>query len=102
MTLPRKLAPRSPTRQRDRRVLAGGSPGEAGRAGRLGSRTVDSAPRVTSRDVAERAGVAQSTVSLVLSGKAAGRVSPALQDRVRAAAAELDYQPSRTARALRL
>jgi DNA transposition AAA+ family ATPase len=33
--------------------------------------------RVTSVDVARRAGVSQSTVSLVLSSKAAGRVSEA-------------------------
>jgi DNA-binding LacI/PurR family transcriptional regulator len=47
------------------------------------------------------AGVNQSTVSLVLSGKAAGRVSVALQDRVRTAATQLRYQPSNSARALR-
>jgi LacI family repressor for deo operon, udp, cdd, tsx, nupC, and nupG len=45
--------------------------------------------------------VTQSTVSLVLSGKAAGRVSTALQASVRQAAAELGYEPLESARALR-
>lgn len=57
--------------------------------------------RVTGHDVARRAGVTQSTVSLVLSGKAAGRVSTALQAKVRSAAKELDYEPLQSARALR-
>lgn len=51
--------------------------------------------------MARRAGVSQSTVSLVLSGKAAGRVSPPVQERVRAVAAELGYVPDPAARALR-
>lgn len=51
--------------------------------------------------MARRAGVSQSTVSLVLSGKGAGRVSPPVQERVRAAAAELGYVPDPAARALR-
>lgn len=58
-------------------------------------------PRVTGHDVARRAGVTQSTVSLVLSGKAAGRVSNTLQDTVRRAAKELGYEPLQSARALR-
>lgn len=57
--------------------------------------------RITSHHVAQRAGVAQSTVSLVLSGKSTGRVSEPLQARVRQAAAELGYRPSQSARALR-
>jgi len=56
---------------------------------------------VTGHDVARQAGVSQSTVSLVLSGKAAGRVSPPIQARVREAAAELRYVPNAAARALR-
>jgi LacI family repressor for deo operon, udp, cdd, tsx, nupC, and nupG len=56
---------------------------------------------VTGHDVARRAGVSQSTVSLVLSGKAAGRVSPPIQARVREAAAQLHYVPNAAARALR-
>lgn len=57
--------------------------------------------RVTGRDVARHVGVTQSTVSLVLSGKAAGRVSEALQATIRSAAADLHYQPLQSARALR-
>src|SRR5215472_12243889 len=56
----------------------------------------------TSFDVAKRAGVSQSTVSLVLNGKAAGRVSPRTQEAVRRVAQELGYQPSIAARTLRL
>lgn len=57
--------------------------------------------RVTSIDVARRAGVSQSTVSLVLSGKASGRVAAATADLVRAAADELGYQPNAAARTLK-
>jgi DNA-binding LacI/PurR family transcriptional regulator len=57
--------------------------------------------KVTSVDVARHAGVSQSTVSLVLSGKAPGRVSPATADAVRDAARELGYRPNAAARALR-
>lgn len=56
----------------------------------------------TSFDVAKRAGVSQSTVSLVLNGKAAGRVSPRTQEAVLRVAQELGYQPSLAARTLRL
>ncbi len=58
--------------------------------------------RVTSVDVARHAGVSQSTVSLVFSGKAPGRVSEATQERVRKAARELGYRPNVAAQALRL
>ena len=58
--------------------------------------------RVTSVDVARHAGVSQSTVSLVFSGKGAGRVSEATQQRVRRAARELGYRPNLAAQALRL
>jgi DNA-binding LacI/PurR family transcriptional regulator len=58
--------------------------------------------RVTSVDVAKHAGVSQSTVSLVFSGKGHGRVSEATQDRVRRAARELGYRPNVAAQALRL
>src|SRR3954451_11777838 len=63
------------------------------------ARAADS--RVTSVDVARRAGVSQSTVSLVLSGKAAGRVSAETEKVVRRAAADLGYRPNAAARALR-
>src|SRR5215210_5063186 len=56
---------------------------------------------VTSIDVARRAGVSQTTVSLVLSGKAAGRISEATQQTVQRAAADLGYRPNAAARALR-
>lgn len=56
----------------------------------------------TSFDVARRAGVSQSTVSLVLNGKAAGRVSQRVQETVLRAARELGYQPCLPARTLRL
>jgi DNA-binding LacI/PurR family transcriptional regulator len=57
---------------------------------------------VTSNDVARRAGVSQSTVSLVMSGKAQGRVSAEKEQAVRRAAADLGYRPNAAARALRL
>ena len=59
-------------------------------------------PPVTSVDVARRAGVSQSTVSLVFSGKGRGRVSEETQERVRRCARELGYRPNVAAQALRL
>lgn len=53
----------------------------------------------TSRDVARLAGVAQSTVSYVLSGK--GAISTATRERVLRAAEELNYRPNQAARAMR-
>ena len=53
--------------------------------------------KVTSSDVAKRAGVSQSAVSRVFSGASA---SKATQDKVRAAAAELGYRPNVLARSL--
>ena len=53
--------------------------------------------RVTSIDVAEAAGVSQSTVSRTFSGAS---VSPAARDRVMAAAARLGYSPNALARSL--
>jgi DNA-binding LacI/PurR family transcriptional regulator len=58
--------------------------------------------RVTSVDVARRCGVSQSTVSLVFSGKAAGRISASTEAAVRAAAEELGYRPNAAARALKI
>jgi DNA-binding LacI/PurR family transcriptional regulator len=60
-----------------------------------------SGERITSIDVARRVGVSQSTVSLVFSGKAAGRISARTEAAVRAAAAELGYRPNVAARALK-
>ena len=51
--------------------------------------------------MAHRAGVSQSTVSLVLSGKSAGRISARTEAAVRRAAEELGYRPNVAARALR-
>jgi DNA-binding LacI/PurR family transcriptional regulator len=51
--------------------------------------------------VARKAGVSQSTVSLVLSGKGRGRISARTEETVRAAAAELGYRPNLAARTLR-
>lgn len=55
----------------------------------------------TSHDVARKAGVSQSTVSLVLSGKASGRVSQHTQMTILQAAQDLGYQPHQAARVLR-
>jgi DNA-binding LacI/PurR family transcriptional regulator len=54
-------------------------------------------PRVTSQDVARRAGVSQSAVSRVFSGASASKATIA---KVRAAAAELGYRPNVLARSL--
>lgn len=59
-------------------------------------------PRPTSRDVAERAGVSQAAVSLVLRDRWRGRVSAARAEAVRAAARELGYRPNLAARNLRM
>lgn len=56
--------------------------------------------RVTTHDVAERAGVSQPTVSLVLSRNANARVSPETRARVLEAARELGYVPNVVARSL--
>lgn len=58
--------------------------------------------RPTSRDVAHAAGVSQAAVSLVMSDKWRGRVSPATAERVRTAARALGYRPNAAARNLRL
>ncbi len=55
--------------------------------------------RASMREVADRAGVAMSSVSRVLSGHP--DVSPAMSARVMAAVAELDYQPDLLAQSLR-
>jgi len=56
--------------------------------------------RVTTHDVAKRAGVSQPTVSLVLSRNATARVSPETRERVLEAARELGYVPNVVARSL--
>lgn len=47
---------------------------------------------VTARDVAELVGVSAATVSLVVNGKSAGRVTAETEERVWAAVRELDYR----------
>jgi LacI family transcriptional regulator len=63
---------------------------------------VSKTSRPTSRDVAQSAGVSQSTVSIVLAGKWAGRISPGTVQAVRDAADRLGYRPNLAARNLRL
>lgn len=58
--------------------------------------------RITGHDVARAAGVSQATVSLVMTGKAAGRISDDQHARVLKIARELGYQPNASARSLRL
>jgi LacI family repressor for deo operon, udp, cdd, tsx, nupC, and nupG len=58
-------------------------------------------PAPTSVDVARRAGVSQSAVSLVFGGKAAGRVGKQTQEAILQAARELGYRPNSAARTLR-
>lgn len=56
--------------------------------------------RVTAAEVADRAGTSTATVSLVVNGKTAGRVSQANIDRVLAAVHELGYVVDHTASSL--
>ncbi len=58
------------------------------------------ASRVTSRDVAERAGVSRTTVSLVLNRVKGARISEETRQRVLKAARELNYYPNAAARSL--
>jgi len=53
------------------------------------------------KDVAEAAGVSSATASLVLNGRADGRVSVELAGRVEEAAVRLNYRPNLVARSLR-
>ncbi len=53
------------------------------------------------KDVAQRADVSLTTVSLVLTGKAGANIPEATQARVLAAAAEIGYRPNAMARGLR-
>ncbi|GAA2859904.1 LacI family DNA-binding transcriptional regulator [Microbacterium arabinogalactanolyticum] len=55
--------------------------------------------RATSNDVARAAGVSQSTVSFVLTGRAG--ISEATREKVLRAAAELNYRPNLAARSMR-
>ncbi|MBK8448312.1 MAG: LacI family DNA-binding transcriptional regulator [Micropruina sp.] len=58
--------------------------------------------RVTLADVAARAGVSPTAVSLVLNDKPGVRLSADAVQRIRAAAEQLDYRPNPAARSLRI
>jgi len=55
----------------------------------------------TAKDVAARAGVARSAVSMVVNGRDAGMVAPGKRQRILDAAAELGYRPHSVGRSLR-
>lgn len=57
--------------------------------------------RATLADVAARAGMSKAAVSMILNDRPGSRLSAAAAERVRAAAAELDYRPNPAARVLR-
>jgi LacI family transcriptional regulator len=57
--------------------------------------------KATALDVAKRAGVSRSAVSLVLNGRGDGNVAKESQDRIRQAALELNYSPNAIALSLR-
>lgn len=56
--------------------------------------------RVTSKEVATRAGVSRTTVSFVMNGVQSDKISPATRERVLEAARELGYVPDAAARTL--
>lgn len=60
-----------------------------------------STPATTATEVARAAGVSQSAVSLVMSGKAGGRIAPATAAHIQEVARSLGYRPNVAARALR-
>lgn len=69
----------------------------------VGGRQKSKATRaVTSRDVAREAGVSQSLVSLVLSGKPGKQIRPQTRAHVLAVANALGYRPNLQARAMKL
>jgi LacI family transcriptional regulator len=55
---------------------------------------------VSLKEIAQKAGVSPGTVSHVLNGRETARISQATQDKVRAVAEDLGYQPNRLARSL--
>ena len=54
----------------------------------------------TLRDIAERVGTSEATVSLVLNGRQFHRVSAAMRERIERVAKELNYRPNRQAQLL--
>jgi LacI family transcriptional regulator len=63
--------------------------------------TRDRPPRVRLKDVAERAGVSQTTVSFVLNERPGSGISVETRDRVLRVAREMGYRPNAAARSLR-
>lgn len=57
---------------------------------------------ISMKDIADELGVSKSTVSLVLSGKAEGRVSEAMQEKIRQVAQQAHYHVNELARSLRV
>lgn len=55
----------------------------------------------TMKQIAQAAGVSVSSVSLVLNGHDAGRIKPAVAERIRQTARQMGYQPNALARSLR-
>ncbi len=58
--------------------------------------------KVTSQDVADRAGVSRAAVSMVLNGRGSGNIAAEKQELIRAAARELGYVPNAAAVNLRV
>lgn len=76
-------------------------PADSGRPASNASRVAGArSSRVTMHDVAQRAGVSQPLVSLVIGGSQSVRVSEATRSRILRAAEELGYRPNVIARAL--
>lgn len=65
------------------------------------SATQPGATPTTATEVARAAGVSQSAVSLVMSGKSGGRISASTAEHIREVAHSLGYSPNLAARALR-
>lgn len=90
----------NPFRSRDEVTLP--VAGEVAKLSNVKAPIANSRLRVTGRDVADRAGVSQAAVSLILNGESSRYgLSQATQDRVLSVAAELDYVPNQAARSLR-
>ena len=66
-----------------------------------GMMTKEGPARVRLRDVAERAGVSQTTVSFVLNERPGSGISVETRDHVLRVAREMDYRPNQAARSLR-
>lgn len=92
---PALVTPRATTASR-RRIMMGTAHGRGARFGGLMGHD-----RVTLADVARRAGLSKTAVSLVLNGREGTRLSTEAHQRIFAAAEELGYRPNVAARSLR-